>query len=105
MADEDGIEYSYGTPTVVAIFLVIGMILSTATAIYYATRSRPLNTQCEMNDANTKLQLEAQKESIAYNTECQKRTTQLQMKVIEECVHRGYIPVINNGNIGCTVLK
>lgn len=61
----------------------------------------PDQFQASQQAAALKANSEAVKEQAEYGMEQQKRIAELQIEVIHQCVAKGGVPVIMNGNIDC----
>ena len=84
------------TPAVLVITL--GLMAVSGLAGYLIHQQAPSNDVVQIENAR------AAKAQAEYQTECQKRVSDLQVEVVKQCVAKGNIPIFVNGNVDCKVI-
>lgn len=87
-----------GVPASFAMVLILVVVLAFITAGYFALHPP---TTCEVNNATAQAQAVANKSLADSQTAYQKRLQDLQMEVIKQCVGKGNLPIVSNGNVDC----
>lgn len=96
--NENETDYSSEVPTAFAAALLFLLVCAVGAAFYFALHPP---TTCEVNNATAQAQAVANKSLADSQTAYQKRLQDLQMEVIKQCVGKGNLPVVSNGNVDC----